>query len=720
MAELFRVFSAPNARGGTFTYERLTLSNVPNMMLDVEDEQVFKAFVIKKLEAISDADSEVLADYVVALVKTDDADAVSGALKDFIPDSAQTFVDEIFSAIATRSYDLSAPSSRIPVSGLDTTGRAYNPSNKVPAGSRKRSYHDWDAQGGQNGHIPVLETITRSSKRTQRGSKPSNLSRSKISPPSYASSSNQTRPSMQLPSLPTPPPGMPPFDLSNPMASFLAMQQTMGMFLGMPDGGFFERAGGISATSEDGRCHDYHTKGFCTRGTSCPYEHGGNAVFIADPNDGYDPEAPFVQESIPQTNDHQRAGAFPAVHQHSNSNERQAEGHRASFSMAGPNRTDRSNTSIVVEQIPKDYLNEPSIQDFFSQFGKIDHIDLHYHQALAIVKYNDHKSARAAYQSPKCIFENRFVKVFWHELVSPATNGHAHPPEKDITPMNSEPPAIDLAEVAKRQEEAQKRHEATKQKRDEILEQRRALDEKLGEINLERQLTIEMLAKKSGSSVSGDDDDEQTTMLKAKLAELQSEAKTLGIDMDREAMKNDSHAPFAAHIRGAAIGQSRGRGYSASYRGRCGGRSVMSLDNRTKTVATTFAEGRYQDHEETLRQYLMFNGLDSASLSQHPSHDDTALIRFQQRYEGENFLLAASHAGPLAHSDLPKVIGKVKLKWHKPEETSLSHVDNLSEGPDSDAARGGAQDGLQLDSKQDVPHREDRDMDTYDEVDEVY
>ncbi|KAK3669782.1 hypothetical protein LTR78_010355 [Recurvomyces mirabilis] len=689
------------------------------MTLDVEDEQVFKAFVIKKLEAISDADSEVLADYVVALVKTDEADAVSGALKDFIPDSAQTFVNEIFSAIATRSYDLSAPLSKTTVSGLDATGRAYNKSNKVPAGSRKRSYHDWDAEGGQNGHIPVLETITRSPKRTQRGSKPSSLSRLKISPPSYAPSFNQTRPSMHLPPLPTPPPGMPPFDLSNPMASFLAMQQTMGMFLGMPDGGFFERAGGISATPEDRQCHDYHTKGFCTRGTSCPYEHGGNAVFIADRNDGYEPEAPFVQESIPQTSDHQRAGGFPAVHQHSNSNERRAKGHRPSFSMAGPDRTDRSNTSIVVEQIPKDYLNEPSIQDFFSQFGKIDHIDLHYHHALAIVKYNNHKSARAAYQSPKCIFENRFVKVFWHKLVSPATNGHAHPPEEDITPMTSEQPALDLAEVAKRQEEAQKRHEATKQKRNEILEQRRALDQRLGEINLERQRAIEMLAKQSGSSVAGDDD-EQTTMLKAKLAELQSEAKTLGIDMDREVMNNDSHAPLATRIRGAAIGQSRGRGYSASYRGRGGGRSVMSLDNRSKTVAITFAEGRRQDHEETLRHYLMFNGLDSASLTQHLSRDDTALIQFQQRYEGENFLSAASYAGPLAHSDLPKVIGKVKLKWHKLEETSLSHVDNLSEIPDSDAAGCGAQDGLQLDSKQDVPHREDRDMDTYDEVDEVY
>lgn len=87
----------------------------------------------------------------------------------------------------------------------------------------------------------------------------------------------------------------------------------------------------------------------------------------------------------------------------------------------------------------------------------------------------------------------------------------------------------------------------------------------------------------------------------------------------------------------------------------------MRLDNRPKTVAVTFQDGSYNTHEEALRQFLLFNNLDSATLTNHPDRDDTALVTFTQRFEGENFM-AASTNSELLH------IGKVELSWSRPED----------------------------------------------------
>jgi len=84
-------------------------------MLDEADSEPFKAWVVKKLETISDADSDVLADYVIALVKTDEPEPRARSmtvdqLQDFIGEHTGQFVDEVFAAIKRRSWDPSKPS----------------------------------------------------------------------------------------------------------------------------------------------------------------------------------------------------------------------------------------------------------------------------------------------------------------------------------------------------------------------------------------------------------------------------------------------------------------------------------------------------------------------------------------------------------------------------------------------------------------------------------
>ena len=87
---------------------------------------------------------------------------------------------------------------------------------------------------------------------------------------------------------------------------------------------------------------------------------------------------------------------------------------RAEFSHNGPNH-DRSITTIVVEQIPEERFDESAVREFFAEFGKIEEVTMQAYKRLALVKYEDYISARRAYDSPKVIFENRFVKVYWYK-----------------------------------------------------------------------------------------------------------------------------------------------------------------------------------------------------------------------------------------------------------------------------------------------------------------
>ncbi|KAK1077284.1 hypothetical protein LTR48_008830, partial [Friedmanniomyces endolithicus] len=144
------------------------------MPLDEADSELFKVWVIKKLEAISDADSEVLADYVLALVKTDDAVVVAKAncienLRDFIGDSARSFVDDVFQALATKSYDPSRPQFKPTAPIYEPPRRTSSELPSLPNESRKRSYQEWDADPGQNGQNQPLGAVDRSLKHPRRG-----------------------------------------------------------------------------------------------------------------------------------------------------------------------------------------------------------------------------------------------------------------------------------------------------------------------------------------------------------------------------------------------------------------------------------------------------------------------------------------------------------------------------------------------------------------------
>ncbi|KAF2762102.1 hypothetical protein EJ05DRAFT_507689 [Pseudovirgaria hyperparasitica] len=678
------------------------------MHVDEADTPLLKKWIVKRLEDISDADSDVLADYVLALVKSDDPDDQVRAtslesLEDFLKEHTSKFVDDVLQTIRTKSYDSTKPYPVI----QPPTGPAFNPpsgpsdpnrrsslpgqnplhgsANGAGDQSRKRNFNQTglgEGQDGQFGRGPGDRAI-KQMRRGGRGGIPTGPAMGTGRGNRDAHMSGQRTSMSAMPSMPTPP-GFPPIDPNNPLAAMMAMQ-AMGFpmpgFPGMPGAGS-PSFGQTGSSQQNGppkkpgkRCRDYDTKGFCALGTSCPYEHGPDSIMVG--TEEYDPTKGSPGHEQRQNGfDHARGSERGRGRGrgrgdrggHNKSN-------RAAFSQAGPN-FDKSNTTIVVEQIPEDKFDEPIVRDFFSEFGNITEIKMQAYKHLAIVTFDDYYAAQKAYESPKVIFDNRFVKVYWYKpdtVPTPPINGQNT--SSTISETKPDEEMIDPVEFEKRQAEAQKAHEEKQKQIEAAKNEREELERKVKAQAEERKKLLEKLAAKTGGVSAGpavggaqsptaeaageEGKQSQTEALKAKLAELEAEAERIGLP--------DEHSTgFRGRGRGGYRARgfpSRGRGYDPGFRGSYRGRGafnggarggVMRLDNRPKKIVVTAPELTTPAKDEAFRQYL-FNNYEFDAIETHPSKPSSLIVGFKERYIAEQFINSTF--------DVPNV-GKLELTWH--------------------------------------------------------
>lgn len=294
-------------------------------------------------------------------------------------------------------------------------------------------------------------------------------------------------------------------------------------------------------------------------------------------------------------------------------------GARASFSAEGPVH-DRSKSTIVVENIPEENFNEDEVRAFFSQFGEIVEVSMQPYKHLAIVKYDKWASANAAYRSPKVIFDNRFVKVFWYkDDVAKSSSKHGDSGPSKINGDGSSAaaeaePEIDMEEFQRRQEEAQKQHQDKETKRTELERQRQELEKQQQELLARHREESERLKARLGEK-SGDakvpGSSSSTDTLRAQLAALEQEAKILGIDPN---MADDGGSSYSSRGRGYMGRGGRGsdRGFAprgrGSFRGQAGRHAAYaqySLDNRPRKLAVTGVDFTPADKDELLRHFLL-------------------------------------------------------------------------------------------------------------------
>ncbi|KAK4462777.1 RNA-binding protein 26 [Cladorrhinum samala] len=706
------------------------------MLFPEEDAPVLKQWIVKRLENTSDADADVLADYVMELLRHDGgSDAVRKLLESEVPDflkaekDSTVFINDVFEAMKYRTYLPNAPprppkaqqqsqqqlmeqlrqqlsaqqaqsqqrhnQTGLPYDDGPAMSYAQQGQQQLPysngPGSRKRGYHDLDNPNAQQQNVAVAGN-GRTFKQARRGGAGGGRGGR------YGAGGDDPN---NAPEFSAPQPSaVGYFDPQRAAADFMRQMTQMSQQME------FMAQQQNHNKKKKRRCRDYEKKGYCPRGIKCNFEHTTDDFppismpasaaqqqrQTWDQNEEYDPSNALVPPmfgsfpNAPFIFDGSSVGFDPSQHQQQQQHPKQQRanrnGHskRAAFSLEGP-VYDKSNTTIVIEKIPEEYCEEKHVRDFFSKFGKIQEITMHPYKHLAVVKYETWEEADAAYHSPKVIFENRFVKVFWHKesdesSEKPAKNGFSNG-EEDVAPA----PEIDLEEFIKQQEEKQKLHEEKKKHLEEIDRKRVELEKKRLEL-LEEQARakVKLIAKLANKNKSGnadgakaedgaDSEMTQTEKLRAQLAMMEEEARGLGLDPDNLPSEENGSSYYGSEgaytPRGGGYrGRGRGRGLGAfAPRGRGGyhggdvhaAYAAYSLDNRPKKVVVTGVDFTEGGRDEMLRQYLFGIG-EFTDIQSTPASTE---IAFKDRKTAEKFFNLVVLNG----NTIGQIEGQVELAW---------------------------------------------------------
>lgn len=188
---------------------------------------------------------------------------------------------------------------------------------------------------------------------------------------------------------------------------------------------------------------------------------------IAPGGDAYDPENSGLPVPPPDMGGLPLDGGAPFVNQRGGGRGgRGSRGRgRGGFAASGGrSHQNRRNSTIVVENIPKEHCVIDKVNEYFKQFGTITNISLETELSKAVVQYSSHQEADAAYSSPEVIFNNRFVKVYWQKAEAKDQEAAVTPPPKPAAPKTYEPSpevvAAKAAEFAKLKEIKQKQQQA--------------------------------------------------------------------------------------------------------------------------------------------------------------------------------------------------------------------------------------------------------------------
>ncbi|GAC98544.1 hypothetical protein PHSY_006138 [Pseudozyma hubeiensis SY62] len=426
------------------------------MLFDEAHTEELKAWLTSELGPICDADPEVLADYVLALLKHEGPQAelqtlLTEQLEDFLAAETEPFVTKTFQAIADKAY---LPSSGSAEADHTADSNALASTSDLAAdtstSSRKRRADD------------DTRDSTRSPPRQTR-----RLQDSTATPGSDDSRAGRAR----------------------ERDSRERAANTDGT-----DANGAQTEGGRRDNRPKQLCRDYHNKGFCPRGASCKFEHStdmqpanANArnqqsqsqrqqppfhlsgmMGPGGPNAMHGPPmmfpgAPF---GMPPQGWHPSMGPPPgmapgnagpgASPSHLNGDGQNlanrmggqlapqasdanhfsqaapfnggmgpggrggAMGGRGRGRGGGPPGTfqsaRRSNTTLVIENVPADSLDLIKVNEYFKKFGTITNISIDKPGSKALVSYSQPAEAKEAHESPDVIFGNRFVKVYFQRL----------------------------------------------------------------------------------------------------------------------------------------------------------------------------------------------------------------------------------------------------------------------------------------------------------------
>ncbi|RUS89195.1 hypothetical protein EGW08_003074 [Elysia chlorotica] len=92
------------------------------------------------------------------------------------------------------------------------------------------------------------------------------------------------------------------------------------------------------------------------------------------------------------------------------------------FKHQGPNKSMKfGNMTLEVRKIPHEMNNIAKLNEHFGKFGTLTNIQVKFQgdPGAALISFSSNAQAAAAYRSPEPVFNNRFIKLFWHNAEKP-------------------------------------------------------------------------------------------------------------------------------------------------------------------------------------------------------------------------------------------------------------------------------------------------------------
>ncbi|CAG9829792.1 unnamed protein product [Diabrotica balteata] len=141
------------------------------------------------------------------------------------------------------------------------------------------------------------------------------------------------------------------------------------------------------------------------------------------------------------------------------------------YNRLGNRQKNPQNCSLELKKVPQGLNSITHLNNHFGKFGKIVNIQVQYEgdPEAALITFSSHAEANAAYRSTEAVLNNRFIKVFWHNIgqqqpqipgpagtveVQPkADEAEQLPAEEEKKPISKEESKLQAAEAIKKNQE---------------------------------------------------------------------------------------------------------------------------------------------------------------------------------------------------------------------------------------------------------------------------
>lgn len=358
----------------------------------------------------------------------------------------------------------------------------------------------------------------------------------------------------------------------------------------------------------------------------------------------------------------------------------------------------RKDKTLVLEKIPDDKMSLEHVNDWFKRFGTVTNVAIDQAHKKALVSFSSHEEAFAAWKSEDAIFNNRFVKVFWHRpmegqgqagqrmlaasasALATANNEASQIPKKPETlqlKSSASPSQTPLAAkqqrleqlISEQKELMESLGKAPSEERKTIMARLRKLDEEMKTLSStphpppanstkeeqEKERLDKELELHSVVNGNGENGKETTEDLKVKLEKLKAEAASLGItDSPSDTHYSSTYRPYRGRGRGFPRGGFRGGVPRAS----------MKLDNRTKRLLIKDAGS---NGLQAVRDWYESTGQMESAVA---TDDGDIVVTFKSRHAAEQGLAKGS--------SIP-VLGTIQVSWYmgSPPSVPLTTVNGV-------------------------------------------